>query len=223
MLKLYLTAVCIIIAGILSGKFVYSAFAFIELFLILNASQLINVKHRKIAYAFNAFLSVILLLQQGSIVFSGDYISVMMFENIGEYNALGASVAKYAASALLMLCIALLPHKTSLKLLNRKLFWCALAIFILSSIAVKSIFAKPCPPVFSFVSTSVSYCKSRVLHSCYESMYKNASSEKIFEEFYKKEIAESNISISRTLGGKLNVIVIFTEGMSAEVIDKFNS
>ena len=223
MLKLCIIALCIIATSILSGNLFYAAFAFVELFLILNASQLIAAKYKKAAYIFNLFFSIILLLQQASLLFTGGYVSVIMLENLGEYNALGASILKYAISVLLVVCVAALPHKIPFKLLNKKLFWSVFAIFILSSTVVYKFSAKQYQPCFSFATTTFSYYKGKILHSYYEYQYKNASLEKIFEAFYKKEIAKSNFEISQSLDEKPNVIVIFTEGMSAEVIDKLNN
>ncbi|MDR0828709.1 MAG: sulfatase-like hydrolase/transferase [Prevotellaceae bacterium] len=219
MLKFILIALCIITTSILSGKIACGMFAIVELLIIVNATQLIAKRYKKIAYIFNTFFSLILLLQQGSIIFSGDYISVMMFENLGEYNALGTSLAKYVVSALCALCLSLLPHRVSFKLLSKKYFWCVLVIFILISATIYKISAKQYPPCFSFVATVGSFCKSQAL-SYY---YKNASSAQLFKEFHKNKIEESEFSINQYVGNMPNVIVIFTEGMSAEVIDKFNS
>ena len=223
MLKLYFITLCIVATGILSGKFVYSAFALVELFLLFNSAQLIAVRYKKTAYIFNIIFSIILLLQQATLLFSGNYVSVMMFENMREYNALGISVVKYAISSLFIICIAVLPHKISFKLLNKKLFWCLFAVFIFSSSAIYKFSAKQYSPCFSFTTTITSYYKGKILNSFYEYQYKNASLAQIFEEFYKKEIVKSDVEITQSLGEKPNVIVIFVEGMSAEVIDKFNN
>ena len=223
MLKLCLTTLCIIATAILSGKFAYSVFALIELLLIFSATHLIAVRFKKTAYIFNLFFTIILLLQQASVLFASDYVSVIMLENMGEYNALGASIVKYAISVLIIICVAVLPHKIPFKLLNKKLFWSVFAIYFLVSATILKISDKTYPPCFSFATTTVSYYKSKILYFYYEKQYKNASTAKIFEQFYKKEIEASNIDLCKSLGEKPNVIVIFTEGMSAEVIDKFNN
>ncbi|MDR2303872.1 MAG: LTA synthase family protein [Treponema sp.] len=144
-----------------------------------------------------------------------------MLDNFREFRALGSSLYKYILFILTVLIISFLPYKITLKkLYNGNFFLCFSVIFLGISagtaLAGKNFYS----PALSLLLTFYKHVRSEVVIMNYKATPHER--ERILQKFYKPELTGSEITIAPPEKARPNIIIIFSEGLSAEVIDKFN-
>jgi hypothetical protein len=191
-----------------------------ELFLIVIFSSALAKKNEKLAYCFHCFLSFVILLQQAVLYYSGGFVSPLMIENINVYKALGSSQYTYFASLLAALFISLIPAKA--RWTSGKILVGSLSAFVFVSIVTFSVTRNFYSPGLSLALTGAKYIRSSL-----ELRLTRSSSDdpdELLKSFHKTALVRSVASLTPPLNHSRpnNVIVIFSEGMSSEVIDRFN-
>ncbi|MDR1174243.1 MAG: LTA synthase family protein [Treponema sp.] len=160
-----------------------------------------------------------------------------MLDNFREFRALGSSLYKYIFFILTAAIISFLPYKITIKKLHSGVFWklqvfktqprkralifllfpvIFLGISVSTAVASRNFYS----PVLSLSLTLYRRVKSKVLVQNYKTTPRER--ERILQKFYKSELTGSETTIVPGENAKPNVIIIFSEGLSAEVIDKFN-
>lgn len=148
--------------------------------------------------------------QIASVYSTGDYIIPLTLSNAGEYSAIGLSliiklsiiVASFTIASFVILLVRVKPKGISFKML--------FAILMLTIIWLLP------TPMHLLLETFSSYYAQITYKPTYDYP-------KIAKNYLKVNVWDERISNPSIKSQKQNVIVIFTEGMSAAVIDKINS
>jgi phosphoglycerol transferase MdoB-like AlkP superfamily enzyme len=219
MMKFILIVFLVFIVGIHAQDPATILFSAIELFLLFYFSNIVAKSNKKLSYAVNSLLCFVFLLQLAFLYYTDDYVSLIILDNINVYNALGTGIATYFISFLILLTISFLPFKFSLKMIQIKSFLGFTGAFICLSLFIyklddHNIYS----PYLSLGRTVIKVIKTKIETSRYEKIDKD----KILTQFYKNSIPSRETLIGQNLSRHPNVIVIFAEGMSAEVLDVFN-
>jgi phosphoglycerol transferase MdoB-like AlkP superfamily enzyme len=148
-----------------------------------------------------------------------------MLDNMNAYKALGSSLYKYIITICVILVLSFLPYKDKIKAYIKKSILIHLLVLI-SLYGISEINYKinkdiyfPC---LSFSSVVYQVSKSKI-NSYKFKKYSKQGIEALLTKFYKQKIPQSEMNVINELGERPNVIVIFTEGLSAEVLDVFNT
>jgi membrane-anchored protein YejM (alkaline phosphatase superfamily) len=218
--KPILALVVVMFAGIHAHKYLYIPFSMIEIFLIFLFTNFLTKKHRAVAYAINSVLCLIVLAEQAVLLFSGEYITFIMLENLGSVKALGNSLFIYILFFLLVLILSLLPVKyvrhSLLKNMRTSLF--ALGTYISVLLILLYFIGTPVSSVEALIVMANHTIKTKIEAR----VYANANVTQIGKTYYRTSI-EQGIEKSAQLPEYPNVIVLFTEGMSSEVIDRYST
>ncbi|GAB2021313.1 hypothetical protein RyT2_03870 [Pseudolactococcus yaeyamensis] len=188
----------------------------IEIYAIFFLAQLFSRRLQIIAYLLSSIAYFFVLLNIGTFIASGNYISYIMYNNVTNISALGESLPKYISALILAATVSFMPMTFGLfrdKTISKVLvFYCIdllyIIIFILLNLTT---------PIGSFIELKheIKIADERV------SFLKASRSEKkeILKEFTKDNI----ISGVETDVEKMNVILIFAEGISSRVLDVNNN
>ncbi|MDR2608816.1 MAG: sulfatase-like hydrolase/transferase [Treponema sp.] len=163
-----------------------------------------------------------------------------MLDNFREFRALGSSLYKYVFFILTGMIISFLPYGFPLKKLYSGVFrkfrffkkqpFKEARIFLLFSVIFLGISAGTAfasrnfySPVLSLLLTFYKGVRSGAIVPNYKA-YKTTphERERILQKFYKPALAGNETAAVPAEEARPNVIIIFSEGLSAEVIDKFN-
>jgi phosphoglycerol transferase MdoB-like AlkP superfamily enzyme len=218
MFKLILVEFFTLIAGVRSQEPAAILLSTGELFLIFCFSNLWQ-KKKKLSYFINSVLCLIFLLQMAFLYHTGEYVNTIIVANLNTYDAVGTKIVVYIVTIFASLLISFFPYSFQPVLSQIKLFVVSAIIFICVSLFVyiksnHNIYS----PCLSLLRTTVRLIRTENTIR----QYKKADKDKILANFYKKSIPANGAWINRNLSKPANVIVIFTEGMSTEIMDVFN-
>lgn len=210
-----------IMGSMKAGSFVSYLFPILEVIIVFIVTAQITKKSKIVSYIFNCLLCLIIMMQQCLLYFSGEYASPILLENLSSFSALGDSGSLYKIIITLVILIALFPWKPltiksksySLSLKVSLICFVIYIAIVASMIAVTSTIPSPVASLGKTISTLVSTeIKVKKLE--------NLDVEEVKPMFYS-EIIEQGVERCKTLPDKPNIILIFAEGMSAEVIDRY--
>lgn len=216
-LKSALLIIISIFAGIRSEEFASAIAGIFEVIIVFSITNSIIKKNIIVSYIFNVFFSLIILLQSFVLLFSGEYTTKIMIENLGSYRALGNTLYLYIGAILLALMIAFIPIKAMSAFDSKKISTIIFLIAILhffSNALIYEVTKNEYSPIASLITTG------RGLITEYKNYnkYKNIDFSEIEKEYLRMNV-DDGIKKPETLSEKPNVIVIFIEGMSAEIIN----
>lgn len=188
----------------------------VEVYAIFFLAQLFSKKLKTLAYVLSSIAFFLVLLNVASFITAGSYITYTMYNNLTNLSALGDSLPKYFIATILAAIVSFLPM--SFNLFEKKtikkvcVFYGVdlvyIIIFIVFNIST---------PIGSLINLKheIKIADEKV------SFLKASSSEKkeILNDF-KKENVVSGVEVNID---NMNVIVIFTEGMSSQVLDINNN
>lgn len=220
-IKYILLLLTAVIAAMHSGELRIIPVSALEIIFVIYISNILLKKYKKTGYVVNVILSFVFLLQQGVLYFSGEYISQMMVDNLSMIGNLGSMLTWYIISAIVLLIISLIPCKHfSVSFLKGKVMIAVLAVYVCLVLFMYQPAKMLYSPYLMFCKTS----KNLVLASINKYRYSISDDEKkqIFRDYYKDSIRRSDIVIKQHIPQNPNVIVLFVEGMSMEVLDVAN-
>jgi phosphoglycerol transferase MdoB-like AlkP superfamily enzyme len=160
-----------------------------------------------------------------------------MLDNFREWRTLGSSLRKYIFFILAGGIISLLPYKITLKKLHSRVFRklrffekyplkkgriVLLFFVIFLGISAGTFFVSRnfYSPVLSLLLTLSKRVRSELIVLSYKTTPRERA--RLLQKFYRHELTGSETTIVSAEEPRPNVIIIFSEGISAEVIDKFN-
>jgi hypothetical protein len=230
-----------IVAGIISGKVMEAIAALLEILALFSLTVVISIVSPSLGNIINFIFFLIIAINVSSLLVVGEYITVIMLENIQSIAANGDALKTYIPVLILGILLALLPvTKTGyMKLYNKKfaVFFICLFCFV-TSLEVNAKINR-LSPTGAIIDTVVGLVEqkrlyeemkyqARLLQNSKVSFYRTGKEilgETIIDEeylpFFKKGF-EGGIDKPEELGEYPNVILILTEGMSAAVIDRYN-
>lgn len=220
--KYLLLVIIALVAAIHSDQYQMIVFALVEVLLLFAVSNLLLQKHKVLGYIANCIFSFVFLLQQGLLFFSGEYFTQLMFENLGLVDNLGDMLFVYTGSAVVLLLIAMIPIKyEAIPYLNLKKLTIFLIPYLLVLLLIFSNSGVLLSPFFGFGKTVKNIISANI--SRYRYGISSEDRELYFAEFYRDSIERSNVVMEKKIPENPNVILIFVEGLSMNVIDIANN
>ena len=196
-------------------------FPLLEVIVIFAITALIAKRNKIVAYIFNSLMCLVVLMQQGILYYSGEYASEILLDNVESFSALGDSAIFFASLIIIVIIIALLPWRVpKWKIIDSKIkFKCILLLAIIYMVVLGTMMSMTrvtASPTFAFGDTVSTMISSQLKVARMRNSYDAGLNEK----FYSEEIAQG-IERDRALPERPNIILLFVEGMSAEVIDRY--
>ena len=182
-----------------------------EILALVYLCNLFVRKFPKITYVISSILTFLILVNIGSLIFAGNYISYQMLSNM---TALGNAIPVYLTASVLAIIVSFLPIydkklnkniEKNKKIIVTSIVW----FFILISYS-----ANLNTPVKAYINTTKDFViiKNKERKIAQENAQKR---DEIIEKFTKNSM-NGNIDINTE---DMNLIVIFTEGLSEAVLD----
>ena len=107
-MKIIIFIIVVIFAIFISGK--KSDITILgEILALVYLSNLSVRKFPKITYAISSILTLLILVNIGSLIFAGNYISYQMLNNINNFSALGNAIPVYLTASVLAIIVSFLP------------------------------------------------------------------------------------------------------------------
>lgn len=190
--------------------FNYLLFGLIELYLIGIITNLVAYKYKRVAYGLNGIMLFLYNANMAVLLYGGTFLSLIMLSNLNSLQDLVGNAHIYILCVVLVVIFSFLPYKVGNigKGKNVILIGIALVFEILTLSRNMGVYA----PIYNLnllVKDEINYIK---LLSKIESMDISK------ETYYSSEI-EDYVKKNKKLSKQPNVILIFTEGLSQNVID----
>ena len=204
-------AICII-ACINHGDWRYLVFGILELAIIGLLVNLIAAKSRIVASVASAVFNVIYNFEFGSLLFAGNFLTLVMVTNIDSAEALKGNGPLYITGIVLIVVFGLLPVKyiNIPKIESRG----AVAIALAAEVAMLMVFSSDGSSIYNLIKMAKDA-------SSQNSMVASAGSlngDDMTVKFLRREVS-GTIDKPEDLPENPNVILIMTEGLSQEIID----
>lgn len=210
---LFLLATVLVCA--LSGKWIFLPFCIAELALLFVISAALAKKNPKAGYLLNVVLLFIYSAQLYIYYFTGEFISMLMLENVDMTASLGNSMVKYVLTALPFIALLFLPARVSDKLLSCWKIWGAgVVLYLIAAVICTNVMVAPLSP---FTASAELIAQS--FYSV-EGEVSVEEKQRILEHFYCDSIPSTEAAPLET--ASKNVVLMMTEGLSAEVLDVYN-
>lgn len=231
-LKLIISIVVVIGLCIFSNNYLLAIISIVELIMITITSKWIFDKSKLLAWLLNSFFTLCVLAQVISWFFGRTFITQIMIGNIVFLSSLGDKLPTYILGSALVILISLYPiyfptrnnrnhkerrsasRKSSIVVVTEILSTLVLVFLIVSGILNRGIKISPISSIFE--------TGRQVVETKYKSYaLKKENEQKLndsLKKFKQNEIA-GGVAKPASVGEQPNVIVIWAEGMSKEVID----
>ena len=185
-----------------------------EILALVYLCNLFVRKFPKITYVISSILTFLILVNIGSLIFAGNYISYQMLNNINNFSALGNAIPVYLTASVLAIIVSFLPIyskklnkniEQNKKIIVTSIVWFFILIFYSANLNT---------PVKAYINTAKDFAiiKNQERKIAQENAQKR---DEIIEKFTKNSM-NGNIDINTE---DMNLIVIFTEGLGEVVLD----
>ncbi len=208
----YLSSMIIMFEGILNYSFLSLLLGIFELcsvFMITNSLLRLN---RAIGSIWNCIVTVFINVQFTVLRFGGSFFSFIMLTNIDSASALSGNAEVYMTFGAIAVIAGLLPV-TSFNIKKRGI----LTFSSLAAAAVLVVLGAE-SPFSSFIRLGQDMYNYEKMRSDIIDKASGGINEQILTKFYKNGIADF-YEKPAALGDKPNVILIFTEGLSQNIVD----
>lgn len=221
-IKCLLLIVVAVVAGVHSLQFWTIGCSVLEVLFFFYFTNLVLKSYQRIGYVVNCILSLVFVFQAAILFFSGEYLSLLMIDNLDMIGNLGDVLPKVIVGAFFLILISILSIRyVHVSLLSKKIIplffilYISLSLFIFFS---SHVLYSPC---MMFVKTGVGFVVAKNKQSKY--IVSEEQKAIYLKEFYKDSIEMSNTSLRLKLPQKPNIILLFAEGFSAEMMDVVNN
>jgi hypothetical protein len=182
-----------------------------ELLIVHLIAIAIEKKSRIFSYVFKSLLVFIILIEYSVFLISGSFLNNQMVESIPYFYALGSKAKFYLTVIFFLVTISLLPtHR-----LSQTNFESSASLkFLIFYVLIFDIAISPTVSAFSLIGDLVN-------SHIYISSLKNEDNGQIYKEFYKSGIHTGSKNYKFKVPQNPNIIILFSEGISAEIIDNY--
>lgn len=189
----------------------YLWFALVEVLFIASITDILLRIHKILGYVFNLIAILLMNIQFGVLYWGSTYVSLSMMTNLDSVEALGGKASLYILSIVCVIVFSALPVTVSP--LPKKAVGSLFAASLLLECTAYGSIGSQYSPYYSLYSLADQGMKRKALAS-------TAVPEEELEinEFYNAEVSDY-ISKPEELAEQPNVILIFVEGMSQNIID----
>ncbi|MDR0921029.1 MAG: LTA synthase family protein [Lactobacillales bacterium] len=207
------------IAGGLSPDPISILYSMIEITAVWIFSASLYKKNRVIGYLVNSVLLFVIMMQQAVLYFSGEYVTTIMLMNIESFKALGAKLPIYLFAVFVVIVISLLPMKFSQlpSILSKKISVALSVIYFIVAVTL-SFTVYSLTSSFSPIGSFAGTIESIIIEKYNTNLYSRLENTKARKAF-KRDFIADGVTRPEELPEQPNVIVIFTEGLSKELID----
>lgn len=213
-IKVMFSTLVLLVASLYYKNTFYFSFGITEIVLILCLSNFITKKKPKLGMVINDILFLFLNIQLVMLLFSGSFLKLIMLTNLDSLEDLSGKTLIYGLGVVGLIVFSFIPVK-KLSLSEFKKDYSlviAIALEIVFILLVKLTFS-PMGNYSFLIKEEVSYLQNS---------YALSNSKVNKKDFYKKDI-KSYIDTEYNSDNKPNIILIFTEGLSQNVVlDKKN-
>lgn len=207
-IKFILAAVLTVMTYFTTRHLAYVTVGLAELTLIFTIYNLLVDKNR-VCRVIDGILFFIYVAQMTVLYFGNSYTTLTMLKNIKFLQDLGGEIVAYSIGTLLALTIIFIPGRAVFKPNKRISLYLIFALLIVE-VAV-NIEYKRFSPVQSFATIFVDQIR-------YQHVKRAASDPNVALNTFHKESTQDAIDKPTALPEKPNIIVIFTEGLSSNII-----
>ena len=192
-----------------SADFTYVLFGAAEMVLVFLLSELLIKRNATAAYLLNSILLLLLNIQFGILLFSGAFLQPIMLSNVLSVRMLEGKLVRFCLTALLVLGFSFIPiyavswSRSSI----RGFLSSALAVELVMTMVFGSIFS-PFYGIADTIGKEIGSARDR---------RRIGQMSRDEERFLKSGILQYRAKPD-TIGDRPNIILIFTEGLSQEII-----
>ncbi len=207
--KFVFAAVLVLLAYSTTKDVTYVLVSLIELALIFVVYNLL-VDKNIFTWLFGNLFFFVFIAQVLVLYFGNSYVTLTMLKNVQFLKDLGGRIVAYAIGVVLVLAIVFLRGRSVLKKINLRFVLIALAVLAVLEIGIYANY-KRFSPVQSFATVFVDEIR-------YQHVKKAQADPQLALETYYRSQLEDAIAKPSDLPENPNIILIFTEGMSYNII-----
>ena len=209
LIKYIFSLLITIYASVHHSEIRYLLCGLIEISLIFCITDLIYKKNKIAAYFLDSILSFLYNFQIGILIFGSSFLSRIMLSNLSSIEDLIGRAFVYITAAVIVILISFLKFKENTY--KTKIDKIIIITFIFIQTLMFSFIGIEYSPLFSYISL----IKEEVTYQKTLKSIKDNNIEK--NEFYK-DVVEDVLKANHGFEGKPNVILIFTEGLSQNIV-----
>ena len=200
-----------LLTAVNTSDFCYVLISVSEVIIVFAITEIIVSKNAKIANAFNILFLFIINTENIVLCMAGERVRLIMLENISSFRGLSGYLLVYCICAILLLVFSCLPIKSVMKTESNG------SMYLLSAVLLFELCFTLCvgnqySPVYSVEALREEYQSQRELALSVEGQ------PDMTNKFYKEGI-ESYIDIKATDSDTPNIVIIFAEGLSQNIIE----
>ena len=215
MIKFALPVVYSLIALRLTGNPLFCLAVCAESLVAFFVQNIIASWNKIVAWIAGVILMFIVYAQSLVLMFTGGYVQLIMLTNLESVEALQGRGTQYIVMIVITLLILFLPiDYIELRFVNHKVIVSAICIAVL--LCMPFIFKKYSPYVNLFQLIQKAKLRREAEDRIYNMMDEGA--EELLAEFYSDSVGDG-IDKPMDFAGSPNVVLIFTEGLSMNVIE----
>jgi phosphoglycerol transferase MdoB-like AlkP superfamily enzyme len=218
--KLYISLFITLFVFMSLKSWAMAACSIIELMFLFILCEKVAQHNKRLGYWLNVVLLFIFFAQVLVYYFTGEFISKLMLENVDMVSNLGDSLKWYVFAIVVLLLVLFMPLR-GLEILREKGAFVQTLVLYIGSLLVANFYSPEIP-------TSPMRATTNLLTLYVKSVYtgqtlKETEKEQVLAYFHKEKIEGTDFKLSEQMPEKPNVILIFTEGLSSEVLDVYNN
>lgn len=206
-LKYAFSFVMVFILLLETHNYDYFWFQVIELSILIIVTNIFFLR-KWIGYLINVILMLLFNIQVIVMTFANTYLTLMMLSSLDSIKALSGKALIYITAAVLVIVFSFLPV-SPIKLLNKD--FNILSVLLLLELALVMHFGNKYSPMYGYLKLASQQIKVK------EKKEYVSNTEKAADNFYKGYVLEMRDK-PEALSAHPNVILIFTEGLSRNII-----
>lgn len=199
-----------IVAGIMVSDARYGLVCVVESVVIMLACCTLQGRFPRAGSIASAVLTLLYMVQVFVLIFANSYVTLVMVTNLNSVEDLGGKALVYGAAILVVILVCLLPVRPI------RLRWMGmsgmLSVALCAELVLTMAWGGSYSPLYAYVDLAGAAVEGRRFARGV------ANGSGAAEDFYQTEITDWR-SKDPNLPGRPNVVVIFTEGLSQNVVD----
>lgn len=212
-IKYFFSILITIVASVNVKDGFYCLAGVLELLIIFVISNIL-ISNKKIGNIINSILMLFYNIQMGVLIFGNTYISMIMLNNLDSIEALAGKAIIYILAIIIVFMFSFIPIKT-LEMSKKKIRWCLLAPVIGFEFVFVMILGLTYSPIYGYINLGIQHYKNVQL----ENRIQKALEGDISEVSYYNEEVKGYREKETGLPKDPNIILIFTEGLSQNIVE----
>lgn len=196
----------------------YFVFGVAEPLLILALTGLLLNKRPKLAWVLNSVLTLVVLAEHATMFFGNSFISPIMVSNLRSVRSLSGQAGEMIGTVAAVLAASFLPVSGRHGVRIKKTLSVVVAAGLVGvELAAVLMFSAGYSPVYSFAECTGTMLRSVQLSRENMDRSEDQTAEEI-AKFYREGVADY-FQKPQTISDAPNIVLIFTEGLSQNIID----